>query len=575
MRHLFALFTALVFTAAACAGEPASSPSAGLSVMVQKWSERYDAAIFSSSASVPFLFGKSLIAYEPSPEYDEDGVVTPGTSSSVLISDGTESGTVSLLDGNLVRNDDGVPNAVELEGVGYFLARPSIVAGETEAVVLYATDGSVAGTREIDRHDAAAFSEGISTWLVGIGSGPSATLCVVVENSVADARPEIDCYRPNEAMRKVKLGTINLLVADRLYLALAQTGDRFYLTTGGAGYYPPEKTMALFSVAATATADDLAVEREEFPGTMVKMIGLGDGENGEAVLLVNQVALSETLDDIRFDLRRLDPDGTITMLISAPAEEFGHPTWGASFEAELSAGGSTIYLSSYDNTTAESTSWLYAFTVGEQPRVLSTGLLTEAPIYELYRAVDGRIGALDGGTFSWLEPIDTELGAPGLVLAASALTDHYFAAPIFLENGSVYLQTYTTRPELESEADPWYYLPPRSGEAVVFTTGSGLTTSDVTTNYAIAGRAAVYLVESRSPRLDVVNGEYVETGEYASRLYRLLDGVPTEFSIRQTPPEGTERVFSALYRLGDDVLLQTLLVRPDGSTEAELFELLP
>lgn len=562
MHRLFAMFAALVLTAAACAGELAPSPSAENSVSVRQWSDRYDGDALLISPSVPFL-GKSLIAYERSPEYDESGALIPATYSSVLISDGTESGTVSLLAGNLERNNDGLPNAVELEGVGYFLARPSIVAGETETVVLYATDGSVAGTREIDRRDAAAFSGGLSTWLVGVGSGPSATLCVVAGIYSASARPQIDCYRPNEAMRKIELGTIDVGGDDRL--SLARAGDRFYVSASGIFSYPSEKPMTLFSVVATAKADDLAVKSEQLPGTMLRQIPLGDGETA---LLINQVALSEKLDDIRFDLRRLDADGTITTLISAPAKEFGHPTWGASFTAELSADGSTIYLSSYDNSTPESTAWLYAFTEGEQPRVLSTGLFNEAPIYELYRAVDGRIGALGAREFLWL-------GADGLELVARTPADRYFTSPIFLEDGSVYLQTYTVLPELESEEDPWYYLPAKGGEPVVFTTGSGLTTSEDTQSSAISGRAGFYLVESRSPRADVVNGEYVATGEYAGRLYQLRDGVPTELSIAQTSPEGAERVINSLYRLGDGVLLQTLLVRPDTSTKTEIFELLP
>lgn len=564
MHRRLALLVALAFTAAACAGEPAPSPSAGVSVSVRAWGDRYDASGLSSVFSVPFL-GKQLVAYERIPEYDESGALISAGDASVLLSDGTESGTVSLLDGSLVPNSDGLLNAVELDGVGYFIASPTIVAGENGAVALYATDGSAAGTREIDRLDAAVEDGGVSTWLVGIGSGASATLCLVAGVNSDSAGPQIDCYRPNEAMRKVELGATGLSVYDGL--TIARAGDRFYLTAGGSLTYPSERPTTLLSVTATAKADDLAIEREQFPGTMRSMIRLGDGE---AALLVNQVALSEALDDLRFDLRRLDADGTVTMLISAPAEEFGHPAWGASFAAELSADASTIYLSSYDNTTAESTSWLYAFTRGEPPRVLSTGLFAESPVYTLYRAPDGRIAGLDSGTFSWL-------GADGLTLAASTPADRYFTSPLFLEDGSVYLHTYTVLPELESEIDPWYYLPAGGGEPIVFTTGSDFTTSAVTRSSALSGRAGVYLVEFRAPQFEVAGEEFVETGEYASRLYRFVDGVPTELSIEQASPEGAERLFYSLYQLGDGVLLQTLLVRgPTGSDQSyEFFELLP
>jgi hypothetical protein len=567
MRSPLALLLPLLLVAGACGGE--ATPTNEAPIAVRAWSERYawNERNFSSlfeGSTVSFL-GKALGSYADAPENDVDGTPFSPRSSSVFLSDGTELGTISLLDGVLEVTADGRPSAVVLDGVGYFIARPAVADSETSVTTLYATDGTAAGTRSIDRFDGLSSEEWMMTRLVAIGSGKTATLCAVVSINGPDPRTQIDCYRPDEAMQKIELGTIGLGPYDGV--TVAQAGDRFYVSgQAGAG----TDKMKLFSVVATEQAGALALKSDELPGLIVSLIALGDNA---AALLISDAVASEDAATTRFDIRRLDADGTMTTLMSAPATAFGGgapPFAGVgpgAFEAELSADQTTVYLSSYTNEAPDSTSWLYALVRGAEPRVLASGSTFVESTYDLHRAPDGRIGVVSSGVFSWI--VDQRLK-----VAATAPKDHYFSAPILLADGSAYLPTYTTAPELAGESTPWFYVP-ATGPAASFalTKVSGTVNLQNDLRFATID-GAVYVIASREEVSDQ-EGKVVQPS--ARWLYRFVDGVVTELSIDWPLASGERRQPYWLPLLNGRLLLETAVLEQTGGEvlRTELFELLP
>ena len=570
MRSPLALLLPLLLVAGACGGE--ATPTSGAPIAVRAWSERYAwsewnfSSLFEGS-TVSFL-GKALGSYAEAPEFDGGANPLSPRGSSVFLSDGTELGTISLLDGVLELTADGRPSAVVLDGVGYFIARPAVADGETSVTTLYTTDGTAAGTRSIDRFDGLSSEEWMMTRLVAIGSGKTATLCAVVSINGPDPRTQIDCYRPNEAMQKVELGTIGLGPYDGI--TVAQVGDRFYVS-GQAGTGTDKRK--LFSVVATEQADTLALKSDALPGLIVSLIALGDNA---AALLISDAVASEDAAATHFDIRRLDADGTMTTLMSAPATAFGGgapPFAGVgpgAFSAELSADQTTVYLSSYTNEAPDSTSWLYALVRGAEPRVLASGSTFEST-YDLHRAPDGRIGVVASGVFSWIVDL-------GLKVVATAPKDHYFSAPILLADGSAYLPTYTTAPELAGESTPWFYVP-ATGPAASF----ALTKVSGTVNLQEGGGlrfatfdGAVYVIASREAVRDQEQeGKVVQPS--AHWLYRVVDGVATELSIGWPLAPGERRQPHWLPLLNGRLLLETTVLEQTGEEvlRTELFELLP
>lgn len=571
MRRLFTLLTPFVLVVAACGGStgsPSTTPTT-VSIAARPFETAYDFTQSYATGSVPLL-GRDLLGYQGLPTYDASGAPLPNDGPQVLFSDGTEANTVSLLAGNLSYNGLSEPNGVELDGVGYFLASPTDPSSPNPVVSLYSTDGTAAGTRSVDRLANGVLRAPAELWLLAIGSGKTATLCVV-GGTYADDRTsdliQVDCYRPNEGMRKRTLGTINASLDDGI--AAYRAGDSFYLTLGRSiSIDESDKNTAtkLFSVTATADTASLKLKSSDISGRVSAMLPLGDNAS---ILLVTEVVTSATAPrGARFDVRRIAADGTVSMLISAPAAEFGGEY--ASFAALLSADGVTTYLTSYTNESVDSTSWLYALVEGTTPRVLGSALVSES-FYEMYRSPTGRIGVITSAaqaTFSWI-------GDAGLEPAVTAPEGFFFIAPILLADGSAYLSTYTTTGESGTHDTSWYYLPV-AGAPVSFKSPVTFEGDRLDIRPLVFGES-VYVVESQEAAVDSSSGEVVLTRHASSWLYRLTDGVATLLTIDQPLGAGERRDPLSVSTHGGHLFAEALIrdTVSDDRLRAEQFELLP